>query len=247
MNKTYALIISLIAGMSTLLGYLFIYIKGDKNKIISKCLGFASGVMISISIIDLLPSSITNLNITNKYIISISYSFILFWIGFLLAHFISKLVKDNDNKLYKTGLITMIGIMLHNIPEGIATFILSAIDLKLGILLAIAIILHNIPEGISISIPIYYSTNSKRKAFIYTFISGISEPIGGFLALLFLYKYINTFVMGLLFSFIAGLMIYIGYFELLKISINYKDKKNILLYFTLGTILIIITEILLKI
>lgn len=247
MNKTYALIISLVAGMSTLIGYLFIYIKGDKDKLISKCLGFASGVMITLSITDLLPSSINNLSINCSCIKTIIYSFIMFWFGFFSAYFISKIVKESDNKLYKAGIITMIGILLHNLPEGIATFVLSTIDLKLGILLAVAIILHNIPEGISIAIPIYYSTNSKRKAFFYTLLSGIAEPIGGILALLLLYKYINTFIIGLLFSFIAGLMIYIGYFELLKISFKYKNKKSIILYFILGIILILAVELLLKI
>ena len=88
----------------------------------------------------------------------------------------------------------MIAIILHNVPEGIATFISSSKDISLGISLAIAITLHNIPEGISISIPIYYSTKSKFKALLYTFISGVSEPIGALIAYLFLSKYINDFI-----------------------------------------------------
>ena len=141
----------------------------------------------------------------------------------------------------------MLGIMLHNIPEGIATFVLSTIDLKLGILLSVAIILHNIPEGISIGIPIYYSTKSKFKAFIYTLVSAVSEPFGGLIAWVFLYKYINTNIIGILYSLIAGLMIYIGYFELIKTSVQYKDRKNTLLYLLIGTFFIIIVEILLKV
>ncbi len=243
MNKLYGIIISVVAGFSTLIGYFFIYVKGDKNKIIEKSLSFAGGVMITLSIIDLLPTGLSNLNTRFNYLISIILSFIFFFVGFFICHLISK-YTHSDNKLYKTGLITMIGIIIHNIPEGIATFILSAIDIKLGILLAIAIILHNIPEGISISIPIYYSTKSKKKAFIYTLISGMSEPIGGILALLFLYKYINNTIIGILFSIIAGLMIYIGYFELLKTS--NKNKKNTILYSLMGMLLIIIIEVLLK-
>lgn len=246
MNKIYGIAVSLIAGLSTLIGYLFIYIKGDSNKIVSKCLAFASGVMISLSVIDLLPNSISMLNTMHNFKLSIIYSFVLFWIGFFMCHFISKFITEKESKLYKTGIITMLGIMMHNIPEGIATFILSTIDLKLGILLAIAIILHNIPEGIGISIPIYHSTKSKKKAFLYTFISGISEPFGGILALIFLYKYIDNSIIGLLYSLIAGLMIYIGYFELLKTSLYYNNKKNTILYSLIGAIFIIIVEILLK-
>ena len=179
-----------------------------------------------LSVIDLLPSSIENLCKENSYFKTIIFSFLCFWIGFFGCHFISKLMHNESSKLYKTGIISMLGIVLHNIPEGIATFVLSAIDLKLGLFLAIAIILHNVPEGIGIAIPIFYSTNSKKNAFLYTFISGISEPLGGLFALLFLYKYINNSIIGFLFSFIAGLMIYIGYFELLKTSRYYDNKKN---------------------
>lgn len=246
MNKIYGIIISLIAGLSTLIGYLFIYIKGDKNKIISRCLSFAGGVMIMLSVIDLLPSSIENLYKENSYFKTIIFSFLCFWIGFFGCHFISKLMHNESSKLYKTGIISMLGIVLHNIPEGIATFVLSAIDLKLGLFLAIAIILHNVPEGIGIAIPIFYSTNSKKNAFLYTFISGISEPLGGLFALLFLYKYINNSIIGFLFSFIAGLMIYIGYFELLKTSRYYDNKKNTFLYSFIGMIFIIIVEVILK-
>lgn len=245
MNKLYGIVISLIAGLSTLIGYLFVYIKGDTDKIIFKCLSFASGVMISLSVIDLLPSGIDNLNSIYDYRLSILYSFICFWIGFFACHLITKLMNSDKDKLYKVGIITMFGIILHNIPEGIATFVLSSINLKLGIFFAIAIILHNIPEGISISIPIYYSTGSRFKAFIYTFISGISEPLGGCLALLFLYKYIDNSIIGMLFSFIAGLMIYIGYFELLKTSKNYINRKTPI-YFIMGVLFIISLELLLK-
>ena len=217
MNKIYGIIISLIAGLSTLIGYLFIYIKGDKNKIISRCLSFAGGVMIMLSVIDLLPSSIENLCKENSYFKTIIFSFLCFWIGFFGCHFISKLMHNESSKLYKTGIISMLGIVLHNVPE-----------------------------GIGIAIPIFYSTNSKKNAFLYTFISGISEPLGGLFALLFLYKYINNSIIGFLFSFIAGLMIYIGYFELLKTSRYYDNKKNTFLYSFIGMIFIIIVEVILK-
>lgn len=247
MNKLYGIVISSIAGLSTLVGYLFIYIKGDKNKIISKSLSFAGGVMITLSIIDLIPSGLNNLLLLNNCKVSILIGLLCFFVGFFTSHILTKLLKEEDNKLYKTGLITMLGIMLHNIPEGIATFVLSTIDLKLGILLSVAIILHNIPEGISIGIPIYYSTKNKFKAFIYTLVSAVSEPFGGLIAWVFLYKYINTNIIGILYSLIAGLMIYIGYFELIKTSVQYKDKKNTLLYLLIGTFFIIIVEILLKV
>lgn len=243
MNKYNGIIVSLIAGLSTLLGFFSIYIKGDKNKIIAKSLSFAGGVMIMLSIIDLIPSSIDNLREKSNLSMAIIYSFIFFMVGFIVSHLMEYFVHKKEG-LYKTGIISMIGIVVHNIPEGIATYVLSSIDIKLGILLAIAIIMHNIPEGIGISIPIYYGTKDKKKAFTYTLISGISEPLGAILSMLFLHKYINNTIIGILYAVIAGLMVYIGYFELIKISKNYDKYVN---NFTLlGALFILIVEIILK-
>lgn len=240
MNKYYGIIVSSIAGISTLVGYLFIYIKADKNKVISKSLSFASGVMLTLSLVDLIPTSINYLKMDNR---SLLYAILFFFVGIILCLIINTKIKDND-VLYKTGILSMIGIMIHNIPEGIVTYILSTVDMKLGLIFAIAIILHNIPEGISISVPIYYSKKSKKKAFLYTMISGLSEPLGALLSMIFLYKYISNFLIAILFSLIAGLMSYISIFELMKTSFKYDKNKIYILY---GSFFILIVEILLKI
>ena len=244
MNKYYVLIIIFITGISTLIGYFSIYIRGNKEKVISYSLSFSGGVMITLSLIDLIPSSIKDLSMNNSSVKSILICIIYFLVGFILCIIIEKQFKKLNN-LYRTGILSMIGIILHNIPEGIATYVLSTINLKLGIMLAIAIILHNIPEGICIAIPIYYSTNNKNKTFLYTFISGISEFIGAILSMLILYKYINNIMIGILFSIIAGIMIYIGYYELIKTSKKYNlEYSNF--YSLFGSIFILIVEIILK-
>lgn len=240
MNKYYGIIVSSIAGISTLVGYLFIYIKADKNKVISKSLSFASGVMLTLSLVDLIPTSINYLKMDNR---SLLYAVLFFFVGIILCLILNTKIKDND-VLYKTGILSMIGIMIHNIPEGIVTYVLSTVDMKLGLIFAIAIILHNIPEGISISVPIYYSKKSKKKAFLYTMLSGLSEPLGALLSMIFLYKYISNFLIAILFSLIAGLMSYISIFELMKTSYKYDKNKIYILY---GSFFILIVEILLKI
>ena len=245
MNKYYGIITSLIAGLSTLIGFLFIYLKGNKEKIISKTLAFAGGVMIMLSIIDLIPTSISNLQTKNNTFDSIIISVIFFLFGFIGCGFLEKIIKKPEG-LYKTGVISMAGIIIHNIPEGIATYILSNIDIKLGIVFTIAIIMHNIPEGIGVSIPIYHSTKSKKLSFLYTLLSGMSEPFGAILAIIFLHKYVNSYIIGMLFSMIAGLMIYIGYFELIKSSKKYKNKLKTYNYMLLGSLFILVIEILLK-
>lgn len=245
MNKFNGLIISFVAGISTTFGYLSIYIRGKKENIISKVLYFSAGVMITLSIIDLIPFSIKSFLVENSLFISFVDSILYFFIGFVGCSFFEKIIGKEES-LYSTGIISMLGIIVHNIPEGIATYILSTIDLKLGIILAIAIMLHNIPEGICIAIPIYYSTGNKRKALLYTFISGISEFMGALISMLVLYKYIDNDIMGALYSMIAGIMIYISFFELIKTSKKY-NFGNYSIYIFIGSLFILCVEIIAKI
>lgn len=242
----YAFLISSIAGISTLIGFLIIFIKNDRNNVISKALGFASGVMLTISLIDLIPNSLDLITKNYKFLSAVFFVFFGFLTGIILSSIIdSKITKTSKQgrKLYKLGIIATVVIITHNIPEGIATFITTTNNIKLGIILTIAIALHNIPEGISISIPIYYSTNSKFKAFIYTLISGLSEPIGAIIAYLFLYKFINDTILGFIYSIIAGMMINIAINELYKESINY-NKKNTSIYFVIGSFIMILNHLL---
>ena len=239
-----AFLFTFISGFSTLLGTIPIFLKlKNENYIICSSLAFASGVMLCVSVIDLIPESFKMLNNYSGFLV-IVIVFIFILIGILFSFFIDTSVSNKYNHhLYKVGIISMIAIILHNIPEGIITFISTSFDVSLGMSLGIAIMLHNIPEGISISVPIYYATNSKIKAFFYTFISAISEPIGAIITYLFLYKYINNFVLGLLFSFIAGMMLQISLCELLPTSREYRLNKITNLFFVIGIIFMVINFI----
>jgi len=234
-NSLMGFILTSLAGLSTLLGLIIIFFKiKNTDKIICASLAFAAGVMICVSITDLVPESISMLKTKYSGLIVIILSFIFVMIGIISSTIIDKILPNykntkQNNKLFKIGIISMIAIIIHNIPEGIATFISTTKDISLGISLTLAIALHNIPEGISIAIPIYYSTNSKSKAFLYTFISALSEPLGAIITYLFLAPYINNTILGLLFSLIAGVMIQISICELIPTSkkYNYNSIFNI--------------------
>ena len=139
----------------------------DKDKVIISSLGFASGVMIATSFFDLIPESYNYLISTYNAIPSILFIVIFFVIGILLSSYINKNINTINNNLYKVGITSMLAIIIHNLPEGIITFLTASVNKSLGFSLFIAITLHNIPEGISIAVPIYYSTKSKIKAFLY--------------------------------------------------------------------------------
>lgn len=231
-----------LAGLSTMIGAIPIFVKiKNKNKVITSSLAFASGVMFCVSVMDLIPESISLLNdyYSSKIVILLCFVFIV--IGIFVSSLIDKYLPTiNYDSLYRVGFISMLAIILHNIPEGIATFISTTKDISLGVALTTSIAFHNIPEGISISIPIYYSTKSKFKAIFYTFISALSEPLGALLTYWFLLPFINDILLGLLFSLIAGIMLQISLTELLPESFKYKYEKHTKLFFMIGIIFMLL-------
>ena len=142
--------------------------------------------------------------------------------------------KLSSNYLYRLGIVTVIALIFHNIPEGITTFLSSSHDLSLGVTLSLGIALHNIPEGISVAVPIYFATGNRKKAIVFTFISGFSEMIGAVLAYLFLAPFITNFVLGIILSMAAGIMIHISIYELLPSSFKYPLNAKVLLFFLIG-------------
>ena len=244
--STYAFILSTLAGLSTLLGFIFIFFPIKKKDILLvTSLSFAAGVMLTVSFSDLVPTSISSLNQTFYSIPSILITMISFVTGIILSMIIDKKMPAQQNRLKRVGLIAMLAIILHNIPEGIATYLTSSTNTKLGITLTIAIALHNIPEGISISIPIYYATKNKGHAFLYTLISGLSEPFGAIIAVLFLSQWITPAMMGILYAIIAGIMTHIALYELLPTSWKYQQTKGTIIFFIIGIIIMLFSHILL--
>jgi zinc transporter, ZIP family len=131
-----------------------------------------------------------------------------------------------QKKLMRMGLFTALAITIHNFPEGLATFLAALHDPSIGLAIAIAVALHNIPEGISVSVPIYYATGSRKKALLYSFLSGLAEPLGAGFAYLLLLVFVGDNgippqMMGILFGAIAGIMVYISLDELLPTSRAY--------------------------
>lgn len=245
-NFYYAFLISTIAGLSTMLGCLFIFIRVKNiNSFLSISLSFSAMVMILISIFDLIPHSFFYLLLKHKFN-GLILSCIVFIIGILLIKFSNYIInrlEEKGSSLYKLGIISAIVLMLHNIPEGIITFLTSSNDLKLGLKVAIAITLHNIPEGICIGVPIYYSTHKVGKAIKTTLISGLSEPLGAILAYLFLYKYINNTILNIIFILVAGIMISLAINDILKESLKFSNKNNKYIYvgFIIGIIFFVIS------
>jgi len=136
--------------------------------------------------------------------------------------------KENDAALKRMGLITALAIGIHNLPEGLATFVATLADESLGVALAIAIAIHNVPEGICVAVPVYYATGSRVKAFWWSFLSGVSEPFGALLGYLILREVFDDMVYGVLFGIVGGMMVWIVLKELLPMGLKYDNisRKN---------------------
>lgn len=249
------LLLSFFAGLSTVIGTFILFFSKEENKnLITFSLSFSAGVMITVSLTDLFISSEQTLTKykgpINGILISVLFLFLGIFMALLIDKFIPEKPISNNNsyltsneKLYRVGFVSMIALMIHNFPEGIATFISGYQDTSLGISIAIAIALHNIPEGIAIAMPIYYSTKSKVKAFKYTLYSGLSEPLGALLAFLFLKPYINDVIIAIVFSLVAGIMLYISFGELIPAARQYKNHKTYLVSIFIGIFTIILSHI----
>ena len=245
MNRTiFSFLVTFLAGISTILGIIPCFFNNKyKNTIISFSLAFAAGVMLTISFLSLIPeafSLFSNLFFTFPTLLIL---LIFIVIGIIFSSIIdSSIEKKFNNNLYKLGIISVIALVIHNIPEGITTFVSTSHDLKLGLNLSLAIALHNIPEGISIAIPIYYSTGNLYKAFFYTIFAGFSELFGAVIAYLFIAQYVNNFILGIILAITAGIMTHISIYELIPNSLEYKKNKTFIFGLILGIMVMLLCE-----
>lgn len=159
----------------------------------------------------------------------------------------------HQRKLLRMGLFTALAIAIHNFPEGLATFLAALHDPRLGMAIAVAIALHNIPEGISVSVPIFYATGNRKKAFFYSFLSGLAEPVGAGLAYVALRCFVGgdagvipSQIMGVLFGGVAGIMVYISLDELLPTSRAYGKGHDSLIGLLSGMLVMALSLLLMK-
>ncbi|MFA7709459.1 MAG: zinc transporter ZupT [archaeon] len=247
------LLLSLFAGLSTAIGGALVFlIKDFKKSYLSFSLAFATGVMITVSFIELLPNGIAAIGYTNALIAFFVGAIFAFFIDFFIPHdyIMEKFSKDKgfDTKLFKVGLLMALGIAIHNFPEGFAVFAGNLSSFKVGIVIAIAIAIHNIPEGFAISMPIYYATKDKKKAFLFSLMSGMVEPLGALIAAVILLPFLSSQVIGASLAFVAGIMVYICIDELLPTAYACSEIKQhtMTFAFLLGSLVMGVTLILLS-
>jgi zinc transporter, ZIP family len=255
-----------------------LFVKDTHYRTLAMCLAFAAGVMLYVSFVEILPKAHEQIesaiNGDHAWWIAVA----AFFGGMIFIGLIDRLIPTPQNpheprrvsdieqikkapepapwahtpaaraQLHRMGLFTALAIGIHNFPEGLVTFLTALEDPTLGVAIAIAIALHNIPEGVSVSVPIYYATGSRKKAFLYSVLSGLAEPVGaliGFGLLLALVP-LNGAVVGILFAGVAGIMVFISLDELLPTAQRYSKGHEAIYGIIVGMAVMALSLLLLK-
>ena len=244
MNTTllFAFFLTLLAGLSTGVGSVIAFVSRRTNrKFLSVALGFSAGVMIYVSMIEIFATAQTTLTAQLGTRPGSWATVASFFGGMLVIAVIDKLIPSAENphevrcmeaadcppqadqRLMRMGVLTALAIAIHNFPEGLATFVSALQEPSVAIPIVAAIAIHNIPEGIAVSVPIYQATGSRARAFRYSFLSGLAEPLGALLGFLVLRPIMSDTVFGVLFAAVAGIMVFISFDELLPAAREYGE------------------------
>ncbi|MGL1863597.1 MAG: zinc transporter ZupT [Pseudodesulfovibrio sp.] len=245
--------LTLFAGLATGIGAALAFFTRQTNtKVLSIALGFSAGVMIYVSFMEIVVKANAALTTELGAVDAQWVTVLSFFGGIAFIAIIDKFVPSYENphemhsieemdagkenlpkdkthdfdKLKRTGYFAAIAIAIHNFPEGLATFTAALTDPTLGIAIAGAIAIHNIPEGIAVSIPLFYATGDRKKAFFYSFLSGLSEPVGALIGYLILLPFFTPTIFGILFSGVGGIMVYISLDQLLPAAEEYGEHHH---------------------
>ena len=242
-NFIFALWLTIFAGLSTGIGSTMAFLSKNFNpKFLAGSLGFSAGVMIYVSLVEIFVKAKDSLTIIYGYKQGYWLTVLAFFGGIAIIALIDWLVPSFENphelknledpifdntihnkKLMRMGMFSALAIGIHNFPEGLATFMAALQDPALGVSIAVAIAIHNIPEGIAVSVPIYYATKSRKKAFYYSFLSGLAEPVGAIIGYFLLIRIFGDTVFGIVFAGVAGIMVYISLDELLPTAEEFGE------------------------
>ena len=233
-----ALLLSFLAGAATLVGGLLAFVVKKNNfAALAIGLGFSAGVMIYVSFMEMMPQA-------QRALVSLCggkpgqwLAASVFFAGIMLAWLIDRFMPthhvhsdalEQKNKLKHLGFFTALALAIHNFPEGLATFMASMENITLGISIAVAVAVHNIPEGIAVALPVYHATGSKQKAFWYSALSGLAEPVGALLGFLIFRAILHEAAFGVMFAGVAGIMVYISLDELLPTAHEYGEGHRVI-------------------
>lgn len=243
---------TLCAGLTTSIGStIAFFVRRVNYRFLALSLGFSAGVMVFVSFTEFMPEASASLSAIYGQFYGKGIAIGGFFGGIALIGLIDRMVPTSRNpheprlardlqrlketptaarlghrRLLRVGVLTAAAIAMHNFPEGAVTFLAVVDEPRVGILIAVAIAIHNIPEGISISVPIFYATASRRRAFLYSSLSGLAEPFGALAAYSFLRPFMGCDAIGICCAAVAGVMVFVSLDELLPAACRYGQGHD---------------------
>ena len=250
------LALTVIAGLSTGVGSIIAVVKKKlSSSFFSVSLGFSAGIIIFVSLVELYDSARKSLSAVTGNDTAGIITLLSFFGGIAVIAVIDLLIPEPENPhefkitdlrktgheadfekykpLKRMGFMMALAIGIHNFPEGFATFMAGTANASIA--------LHNIPEGIAVAVPVYFATGSRKKAFFWSFLSGLAEPIGGLLGYAVFSGFNSTMILGITFAFVAGIMVYIAIDELLPSAEKYGQHHHAILGFVAGMFLMAVS------
>jgi ZIP family zinc transporter len=271
-NLSFALLLTVLAGLSTGIGSaIAFFIRTPKYSYLAFMLGFSAGVMVYISFTELLGTAIRDVGFATANIGFFIGILFIAVIDILIPHEYEEerptrsqpnttetgqqkklglppqLAAPSQSSLMRSGILLALGIAIHNFPEGLVTFTCAATgDVAFGIIIALAIAIHNIPEGIAVSVPIFYATGSRRRAFVYSFLSGVAEPVGALIGYGILLPFLTPTLLSCILASVAGIMVYVSLDEILPLAHRYGHEHLVIIGVGVGMLVMAASLLLLR-
>lgn len=268
----FAVLLTTLAGLSTGIGSVIaLFIRTPKYSYLAVVLGLSAGVMIYISFTELFRTAIEEVGFATANIAFFAGIGFIALIDIFVPHeyeeehaanapqnitevkqqetsgFPPQLAILAKSSLMRSGVLIALGIAIHNFPEGLVTFCSAATgDVAFGIIIAVAIAIHNIPEGIAVSVPIFYATGSRCRAFTYSFLSGVAEPVGALIGYGILFSFLTPALLSSMLAFVAGIMVFISLDEILPLAHRYGKEHLVIVGIATGMLVMALSLFLLR-
>ncbi|MDP4108475.1 MAG: ZIP family metal transporter [Bacillota bacterium] len=204
-------------------GFLSLFFNRRGNRFLSAVLEYTAGLMLAVSLLDLLPASFEG-----APLITVLCGVVA---GIALVFFVDELTGGETSK--SAGLSMAFSIALHNFPEGLAIGSAFESNAKLGFTIFIAIMLHNIPEGVGLSVPLKYGGASAAKTVLTAALAGVPMGIGAFIGVV---AGVSDFFVSVCLAFAAGAMLYVVLIDMLPQSQKLSGERSTAFFSVLGVI-----------
>lgn len=232
----FPLFLTLLTGLTTLIGSIIAHLtKSPKYRYLGFALGCSAGGIVGVTFVEVLYKIIKHAGPYKANFAFIGGMIFSLLLASIFKHeHIEKRIANSDIRILGKDVVTTIGLIIHNIPEGIMVFLSALFSPQTGIFVAVAVAIHNIPQGFSLSTSTFYITQDTKRAFLFSFFSGFIEPMSALAVALLFFPFLSGLPLYLALAFISGIMIYVSLGELIPVAHKYGEARSIFMGIIIG-------------